>query len=469
MADHGINVSRADTAVATPNAATCGIPFVIGTAPLSKATGTAATAGTPVLCTSYTEAEEQLGYDNDWAKFTVCEVMYYHFKLCACQPVIFLPLAENAEAAAVAAAVEQVEASRKRSNPMKYGRSLQELAIELDRQAKVKKDYVATAGAMQMTAVNENFDLVIGNTPFQLNENAHRQLGLQLKIPAPYYERMRAENPGLLMANVNGWFQQSPDTRRMVRTLDGTARAILSDRYRRIDNYEVAQTVLPIISEMQGARIESCELTDTRMYIKVVNERIQTEVVPGDIVQAGILISNSEVGMGSVSVKPLIYRLVCTNGMVADVGVGKRHVGRINESVDGDFGIFRDETIEADDRAFLMKIEDTVRAAVDEARFNALVQKLRDAKEAPILPAAAPKVVELAAKEFNIRQNESEGILGHLIAGGDLSLYGLANAVTRHAQDVQSYDRSTELEATGYKIITMQPALLKRWNEEVIF
>lgn len=329
---------------------------------------------------------------------------------------------------------------------MKYGRSLQELAIELDRQAKVKKDYVATAGAMQMTAVNENFDLVIGNTPFQLNENAHRQLGLQLKIPAPYYERMRAENPGLLMANVNGWFQQSPDTRRMVRTLDGTARAILSDRYR---------------------RIESCELTDTRMYIKVVNERIQTEVVPGDIVQAGILISNSEVGMGSVSVKPLIYRLVCTNGMVADVGVGKRHVGRINESVDGDFGIFRDETIEADDRAFLMKIEDTVRAAVDEARFNALVQKLRDAKEAPILPAAAPKVVELAAKEFNIRQNESEGILGHLIAGGDLSLYGLANAVTRHAQDVQSYDRSTELEATGYKIITMQPSLLKRWNEEV--
>lgn len=106
MADHGINVSRADTAVATPNAATCGIPFVIGTAPLSKATGTAATAGTPVLCTSYTEAEEQLGYDNDWAKFTVCEVMYYHFKLCACQPVIFLPLAENAEAEAVAAAVK---------------------------------------------------------------------------------------------------------------------------------------------------------------------------------------------------------------------------------------------------------------------------------------------------------------------------------------------------------------------------
>ena len=109
MADHGINVSRADTAVATPNTATCGIPFVIGTAPLSKATGTAATAGLPVLCTSYDEAKEQLGYDDDWAKYTVCEVMYYHFKLCACQPVIFLPVGETAEASDVSAAVEQIE------------------------------------------------------------------------------------------------------------------------------------------------------------------------------------------------------------------------------------------------------------------------------------------------------------------------------------------------------------------------
>ena len=109
MADHGINVSRADTAVATPNTATCGIPFVIGTAPLSKATGTPATAGLPVLCTSYDEAKEQLGYDDDWAKYTVCEVMHYHFKLCACQPVIFLPVGETAEAADVAAAVEQID------------------------------------------------------------------------------------------------------------------------------------------------------------------------------------------------------------------------------------------------------------------------------------------------------------------------------------------------------------------------
>ena len=50
-------------------------------------------------------------------------------------------------------------------------------------------------------------------------------------------------------------------------------------------------------------------------YIKVVNPRLTAEVVPGDIVQAGIIISNSETGLGAVCIQPLIYRLVCSNGV----------------------------------------------------------------------------------------------------------------------------------------------------------
>jgi hypothetical protein len=304
--------------------------------------------------------------------------------------------------------------------------------------------------------------------PLGINEIAHGQIGRHLGIPAKYYEKMREELPDLLAHNVNEWLNNNPTTR-MIRTLDGTARAFLSDRYRRIDNFEVAHTVLPIIGNMKGARIESCELTDSRLYIKVVDPRITEEIVQGDAVQAGVIITNSEVGLGSVNVSPLIFRLVCSNGMVAqDAGIRKYHVGRLNESGSDGYEIYRDETIEADDKAFLMKLEDTVRAAVDQAQFAKLVDKLRETTGAKIENAAAvPQVVELAAKEYNITQDEGKGILGHLIEGGDLSLYGLANAVTRHAKDVDSYDRSTELEATGYKIITMAPAMWRRLNAGV--
>lgn len=354
---------------------------------------------------------------------------------------------------------------------MKEGKTLQELAAELERQQLAKKDLIVSTGVLSMDSRDDGGIAlnVMGGQMIQhydVGEIAHRQIGQFLKIPATYYDRMRREYPQLLTLNANGWFAKMPQAKRMLRTLDGTARALLSDRYRRIDNFEVASAVLPIISRMEGASVESCELTDSRMYLKVVNPRVTAEIKKGDIVQAGVLISNSEVGMGSVTVSPLIYRLVCSNGMIAEDGkLRKYHVGRANESRE-DFSIYRNETIEADDKAFLMKLEDSVKAAVDQARFAAIVDKLRESTEATFQPQQVQQVVELASKEYGFTDSESSGILGHLAAGGDLSLYGLANAVTRQAQDVASYDRSTELEATGYRIITMAPSLWRSLTKE---
>jgi hypothetical protein len=75
---------------------------------------------------------------------------------------------------------------------------------------------------------------------------ARRQLADKLKIPYAYFERMRTEQPVLLDRNVNTWLQ-SDDDRRMIRTLDGNVRAVLSERYRRLDNFDLAESVLPIL------------------------------------------------------------------------------------------------------------------------------------------------------------------------------------------------------------------------------
>lgn len=350
---------------------------------------------------------------------------------------------------------------------MKAGKTLQELAIELDRQNKVKRDFVLDTRGLRMAidAGEPNLDIIRENSGhtnidrFLLNDLAHRQVGTHLGIPAKYYDRMRTEYPDLLAANVNAWFQQQP-VRRMVRTLDGNARAFLSDRYRRIDNFEIATAVLPIIGEMKGARVESCELTDSRMYIKVVNPRLEAEVKEGDIVQAGIMISNSEVGHGAVSVQPLVFRLVCSNGMVVnDLGQRRYHVGRQNSSED--YELFRDETLQADDRAFMLKVQDTVRAAVDEAKFKQVVDKMREATEAKIT-GRVQEVVELSANKWSLSQAEADNVLQHLIQGSDLSLFGLSSAVTRAAQDVESYERSTEMEALGWNILNVSR---HEWND----
>jgi hypothetical protein len=352
---------------------------------------------------------------------------------------------------------------------MKTGKTLQQLAIEIERQNEVKRDYIANTSQMEMCVAtipdgeNERQIPVLsleGMPDFNINGVAHDQIGTKLGIPSRYYDRMLADEPQLLAKNVNTWFQKQPSNR-MVRTLDGTARAFLSDKYRRIDNHDIAQAVLPMIGNMEGAIVESCELTEKRMYLKVVNPRITTEVMKGDVVQSGILISNSETGLGSVNVMPLVYRLVCKNGMIAaDSGKRKYHSGRTNEGDDG-YEIYRNETIIADDKAFIMKLQDIVRATADSIQFERIVSKMKLATEAKITHNDIPAVVQLASKNYGLLEHEGKGVLEHLIRGEELSLYGLANAVTRQAQDVLSYDRSTELEMTAWQMMNMSR---KEWH-----
>lgn len=354
---------------------------------------------------------------------------------------------------------------------MKTGKTLQEMAIELDRQNRTKRDFIVDTPNLQMSIAQGRLGLDIikpsdGMTEierFGISDLSHRQIGSNLGIPAKYYDRMQSEIPELLTANINAWFRNDP-AKRMIRTMDGRTRAFLSDRYRRIDNYDIAQAVLPVIGEMKDATVESSELTENRMYLKVVNPRLEVEVRKGDVVQAGILISNSEVGLGAVNVQPLIYRLACLNGMIVnDLGQRRYHVGRAIESES--YELFSDETLRADDRAFMLKVQDIVRTAVDEVKFNTVVEKMRDAADAKI-SGNIPSVVELASQDYGLNSSEQDNVLNYLITGGDLSLYGLANAVTRHSQDVESYDRATELEALGWNILNMPKNIWSQINSE---
>ena len=354
---------------------------------------------------------------------------------------------------------------------MKQGMTIQDAAKEIMRQSQAKADYLVNTANLHMETCDgipilrlldeSGVDRV---EPLDILTTAHRQMSAYLNIPWKYYERMHQEDIGLLAQNVNTWLRKGPE-QRMIRTIDGRARAFLSNRYRRIDNIDIARITLPIIQQMPDAIYESCNLSDDYMFIKVVNPRLTAEVVPGDIVQAGVVISNSETGQGAVCVQPLIYRLVCSNGMtVNEARTRRNHIGRVT-SADENLLIYSEATLRADDKAFVMKVQDTVRAAVDEARFTKILDKLRESKDKKLNTADLPGVVKLASSSMGITDAESEGVLQHLIEGTDYSLYGLANAVTRHSQDVESYDRASKLEEIGYQIITMSPALFQHINQ----
>ena len=194
---------------------------------------------------------------------------------------------------------------------MKQGKTLEQLGAELQRQRNSRADFIANTRQLQFKTENNESRIIFksGNKTlvFGINQLTHQQIASRLGIPLKYYQRMQAEAPALLDENVNNWLEQAP-ARRMLRAMDGNIRAFLQDRYRRLDNLELCAAVLPIIHEMKGVIIESCEVTEAHLYLKVVNKKMKTEVTVGDVVQAGFVISNSEVGLGHLTVEPMIFR-----------------------------------------------------------------------------------------------------------------------------------------------------------------
>jgi hypothetical protein len=348
---------------------------------------------------------------------------------------------------------------------MKNGLTLQDLAAELTRQNAAKRDYrVDTRELTLLTPVSDETGakrpselyLPGGEVPeMRVNENAHRQIGTHLKMPARYYDMLRADHPGLLDRSVNTLFRER-QARRTVRALDfgdgdPYVRAFLSERYRRLDNHQLAEAVLPVLGEIPDVVFPSCQITDDKMYITALAPRTEAEVKVGDVVQAGVRITNSEVGAGALKVEPLIYRLICTNGMVVAKPIRKFHVGRVEDNEET-LRVLSDETLRKDDEAFFAKMADVVRDAVSEVQFESVVAQLREAMtgqkiEKPI------QAMEALQDRYSLSDGEKESVFSHLISGGDLSAFGTLNAVTRAAQDVESYDRSMELEQVGGAIL----------------
>ena len=93
--------------------------------------------------------------------------------------------------------------------------------------------------------------------------------------------------------------------------------------------------------------------------------------------------------------------------------------------------------------------------------FNDWIEKVQGTTERQVTGNVA-KGVEVLGQKIGLTKGEGANVLRHLIAGGDLSQYGLYNAVTRTAEDAASYDRATEIEAIGQKVIDLNQ---REWRD----
>lgn len=339
-------------------------------------------------------------------------------------------------------------------------KTLTELAMEIERRAASKKDYIVPTDQMFMDTKQ---CLVFGDREVEANDMAHQQIAETVGIPKPYYDRMRRDAPDLLANNVNRWFRDNPQTR-MVRTLDNKARAFLSDRFRRLEDDDLAAAVLPVLMGL-GLEPIRCDISEKKLYMKFVDKKMRREI--GDKMGVGherfkltslcpaIVIQNSEVGFGRLSVLSSIFDEGCTNlSVMADQSVRKSHIGARHEVVEGFEALLTDKTRKMSDDALFAQITDVVKGTFEEARFAALCKKVTTAAEDRI-EGDPIKVIENTAKKFSLTDIVANAAKRHFIERGDLNRWGVASAFTRAAQDIEDIDLQNDLERFGGNIIEL--------------
>ena len=88
--NHGIRIEEQATSIVAPITGSAGLLVVIGTAPINLAKDPYSVTNVPLIAYSFSEAASQLGYSDDFKKFTLCQSMDASFRIFNVAPIIFI-------------------------------------------------------------------------------------------------------------------------------------------------------------------------------------------------------------------------------------------------------------------------------------------------------------------------------------------------------------------------------------------
>ena len=245
-----------------------------------------------------------------------------------------------------------------------------------------------------------------------LRQHAHDQLLARLDFPKRTYDRLPAK---LNILNMNWLIQNHYEKDVLLRIQDDNqVRALMSAQFEPFDNLELLTILEPFCKD---ATVRWYHGDEETIHVSVTWPTTEEEIKVGDIIQRGIHISNSEVGVRSVTIAGYVYRLLCAN---AAIGGG-----------DGGGGIHRFRHVGDTD-----KLRDQVSAAIEEtylesekmlAQFKASLEKAVEDPYNYLERVAKDKTNEMTQEQF-------KAAMDAFMLEPDPNLYGVTNAITRAAQ-----------------------------------
>lgn len=343
--------------------------------------------------------------------------------------------------------------------------TLETLVETLDRQRETKIDVVCDARSLAVQhTVGSQLRLLpktsqlqefIDAAGFELPPKTAQQLAyrLDVEIPGQFLQRLTQQHGDLAAQLLSTLLERTPK-KYLLRCLEGRVRAMLSDRYRVLDNYDLAFAALDVARQNDG-EVLKCWMTEDNMSVSFTTRQIWDELNEGERRNGGasqrfqhlsrpdsgpdggtlfhplVTVTNSETGRGGLGVRYGLLRARCANGALIEDARIERHIGGTLDA-----GFLSAETIAADARAIMLKCQDAIRAGFHPATFARLMSTAKKATEVPIAQPQAAVANVIA--QHNLTESAKDGILAYFLRDYSSTAYGLAQSVARYAQDTDA-------------------------------
>lgn len=338
---------------------------------------------------------------------------------------------------------------------------LETLVDELKERRTMTKDYIVSPelmhiadGKLQLAKDKQR----IIYTPTKL---AHSQLASKLAIPQAYYDRMLNTHPELLDESVNVWLSDKQENY-FVRTFESSKkgmsnvfRALLSDNYKVMDNYDVLNAFFEAIYASQvKVEIVTASTTDQRLYIKVVAKNIQMKAdnllktyrnpltgTHSPTAMIGIEMTNSEVGKGAFQLMPFLQFDCCMNRLkIMDNRLRKIHLGAQMEGGEE----WSNRTDELNSQLIVSQVRDSVEKFMSMGFLERSILSFDKAAGHQLKHPldAVNNVVKLGGYSDERR----DAVLDYFVKGGDSSAFGIIQALTFEAHTLPTEDEVYDAE-----------------------
>ena len=287
----------------------------------------------------------------------------------------------------------------------------------------------------------------VPTTELSVYRAALHQISSRAGIDVRTARRLLTGYPQEFGALINKTFEREPAARlvraHMTHGNTGIARAFLSSKFKTFDNADLLESALPQLIDSDAAwQVVHGTVTDKRLYLRLKSDRFTGEgAAVGDTMALGIGLSNSEVGMGSVSVYQMIWTLACLNGMQT----ANRHRSSHITSARGDadtWEMLTDEAKNADNKALALKVRDLVGSYGSRDALDTVLEKMQLAA-GDIVQGSTHQATENLGKVLQLTKAETSKVLDGLLAtigqqgyaGHPVSRATMVNAVTAVAND----------------------------------